>query len=125
MERGSGLLLWWQRESFPKAGRVCSQWEERLDLDTMLADAIKHAIGKAANQRAADIRHDRRERFGMLKDAVNGLFDAKHEIIAKARPDAGVPVYRLGQIILGGCRENQCSGHSRRGRRRLTSCHEE
>src|SRR5258708_24190782 len=83
----SGIVVWGGGEALPKAGRVCPQGEQSLDLDAMPANPIKDAVGKTANQGAPDIWPDHRKRLRVLKDLVKGVFDAKREIIAETRTD--------------------------------------
>jgi hypothetical protein len=43
-------------KAFPTAGRVCPQVKNGFDLDALLAETKEHAVGKASNQGAPDIR---------------------------------------------------------------------
>jgi hypothetical protein len=97
----SGVASRTDADALPQAGRIASQVKQGLDLDAVLADAKKEAIRKTANEGAPDIRQNRRKCLRVVQDAIQGLLDAKDEVIAEAKSFVVVPVNRLSQVGFG------------------------
>jgi hypothetical protein len=98
------------------------QGKNGFDFDAVTLNPKEDTIGKSSDQCSSDIREDQGKRFWVLKNPVESMFDAEHEVIAKSGPDAVVPFCRLEQIGFGRARDDQRWGHFGLRIRCLTSC---